>query len=98
MEPYEAAAFGLDGIAFIGEPFLDRGNIRFARTEAPLKLARLKPSMVIGRGGILLLGEELVELGAVAQRQADLHRELAGGIDRADRGIPVCFHWVIGGP
>ena len=97
METHEAAAFVIDGVAFVGEPFPDRGDIGFARAEAALELGRLEESMVTGRGGILLLGEELIQLGTIAQREADLHRKLAGALDGANRGIAVGGNGMIAG-
>ena len=78
LEPKMVRGARRDSETFAPEPSLERPHFRNARTEAAKKRFRLQPFVIARRCGILLVREQLVELGPVVKREPDLHIE--GGI------------------
>ena len=61
---------GLDGEALAAKPFGNRIEVGLAWAEALIVFAGRKPFVEVRRGGILLIGEELIEFRLIAHREA----------------------------
>ena len=64
------------GETFAAEPIRNRFYLGGRRPEAPDELIAGEPFVIVGRLGILLLGQQRFEVFFVAQREANLHLQV----------------------